>query len=122
MLNLQQYLEMRREAKKNDNAPVTALDVDINGTWDTTRYTDWSKELLGGSAAINDVQLSISGGSNKINYLLSGTYHRETTVMPTNGADRNYALYFNANTESQNKKVHTTISAGYLSKTDICSL
>jgi TonB-linked SusC/RagA family outer membrane protein len=118
MLNLQQYLEMRREAKKNDNAQVTALDVDINGTWDTTRYTDWSKELLGGSAAINEVQLSISGGSHKSNYLLSGTYHRETTVMPTTGADRNVSIYFNASTESRNKKVHTTISAAYLSKKD----
>lgn len=118
MLNLQQYLEMRREAKKNDNAQITSGDFDINGTWDTTHYTNWSKELLGGTASITNAQLSLSGGSNRTSYQLNGTYHRETSVIPGPGADRNYALYFNAAQHSKNRKLKTALSMAFLSKTD----
>jgi TonB-dependent SusC/RagA subfamily outer membrane receptor len=118
MLNGSQYLEMRREAKKNDNAVVSASDRDINGTWDTTRYTNWAKELLGGRAAIADVQLSLTGEIGRTIYRVSGTYHRETSVMPVHGADRHAAVFFSIVNTSKNKRLQTGISCGYLSKTD----
>jgi hypothetical protein len=74
--------------------------------------------LLGGAAAITNAQLSLSGGSDRLNYLLSGTYHRETSVMPARGADRSYALYFNASHNSRKQKLQTTLSVGFLSKND----
>ena len=43
LLNTEQYLQMRREAFKNDNAvPDPTIDFDLT-SWDTTRYTDWQK-------------------------------------------------------------------------------
>src|SRR5690606_313365 len=42
LLKTEQYLEMRREAFENDGIaeyPTSAYDV--NGTWETDRYTDW---------------------------------------------------------------------------------
>ncbi len=38
-----QYMEMRKEAKRNDNAPVGFFEYDLDGTWDTTRSTDCKK-------------------------------------------------------------------------------
>ena len=42
LMDTQQYLKMRNQAFVNDgiqNIPLTAPDV--NGTWDTNKYTDW---------------------------------------------------------------------------------
>src|SRR5258706_5725695 len=62
LLSTSTYLEMKREAFKND---VRIPNVDNSPdllVWDTTRYTNWQKELIGGTANITDAQLSISGG------------------------------------------------------------
>ncbi len=82
MMNTQQYLEMRNEALKNDgilpnqsNAPDLVL-------WDTTRETDWQKELLGGTANFTTITTGLSGGFNTLKYLIRGSYQKETTVLP----------------------------------------
>ena len=56
LMNTEQYLEMRKEAFANDGIttyPTSAYDV--NGTWDPTRYTDWQRELTGGTSDLIDV-------------------------------------------------------------------
>ncbi len=82
MMNTEQYLEMRRQAYANDGIttyPATAYD--INGTWDQTRSTDWQEELIGGTAVNSNVQLSLSGGSETTNFLISGSHNTQTTVF-----------------------------------------
>ena len=49
LLTTPQYLQLRREGKANDNVPILSTDYDFNGVWDTTRYTDWQKVLIGGA-------------------------------------------------------------------------
>lgn len=118
LLNTEQYLEMRREAFKNDGRTPATSDYDVNGTWDTTRYTDWQKELLGGTAHFNDVQASVSGGSSNVQYLLGAGYHKETTVFPTlikgSGADQEFAIRSNVSANSPDKKFKVQLSVNYL--------
>lgn len=109
-LNLQQYLAMRREAFANDGVKPGPVDFDVNGTWDTTRYTDWQKLILGGTAHTSDVQASISGGTDNVRYLLAGGYHREDPVMPVDGAVKKGSVHFNINSTSNDKKLQ--IDAG----------
>lgn len=81
-MNTQQYLAMRAEAFQNDGIteyPESAYD--INGTWDPNRYTDWQKKLIGGTALINNAEATVSGGSAETQFMLSGTYRRETSVF-----------------------------------------
>jgi len=76
LLNTQQYLEMREEAFANDG--ITTLPFwayDVNGTWDKNKYTDWQKELIGGTANIRSVQLGASGGSSTTQFMVSGTHY-----------------------------------------------
>jgi hypothetical protein len=77
LMNTQQYLSMRKQAFINDGIPISDTDYDVNGAWDQTRYTNWQKELLGGSATINDFRTSISGGSETTQFLISGNYRTE---------------------------------------------
>ena len=82
-MKTEQYLAMRREAFANDGLteyPKNAYDV--NGTWDENRYTDWQKELIGGTAYLTHASGTVSGENEQTHFLLNGTYHKETTVFP----------------------------------------
>jgi len=81
-LTTPQYLAMRHEGFAQDNAiPTIATAPDLL-SWDTTRYTDFKKVLIGGTAHFNDVQASLSGGNSLTQFLFGMAYHRETTVFP----------------------------------------
>jgi TonB-linked SusC/RagA family outer membrane protein len=114
MLNSQQYLEMRNEAKRNDNAAILATDYDLNGFWDTTRYTDWQKELIGGTAIFQRASITASGGSSNMSYLIGGTYSRESTVFPGNFDDKKAATHFNINSTSSNKRLRIQLTGNYM--------
>ncbi|MCI9843610.1 SusC/RagA family TonB-linked outer membrane protein [Flavobacterium pectinovorum] len=117
MMNLMdtpQYLQMRRQGFVNDGiTSYPATDYDINGTWDQNRYTDWQKELLGGTSVMTNLQTSLSGGSDLTQYLLSGTYHTETTVLPGDFGYDKGAVHFNMNHASEDRKFKLTFSTGY---------
>ncbi|SDX32060.1 TonB-linked outer membrane protein, SusC/RagA family [Aequorivita viscosa] len=83
LLNTQQYLKMRAQAFSNDGiSEYPFYEYDVNGTWDPNRYTDWQKELLGGTAYFQEYQASVSGGNRGTSYFLSGGFHNESTVFP----------------------------------------
>jgi TonB-linked SusC/RagA family outer membrane protein len=85
LLNTAQYLEMRKQAYANDGITTYPANAyDINGTWDQTHYTDWQKELVGKTATNKNVQISISGGTEKTSFLLSGTHSEQSTVFGRN--------------------------------------
>jgi TonB-linked SusC/RagA family outer membrane protein len=127
LLNTQQYLTMRREAFNNDGAAPGATDYDINGTWDTTRYTDWQKLLIGGAANVSNAQLSLSGGNANTQYLFGAGYYRETTVFPGDYADKKVNIHFNLNSISDNHKFNVNFTTNFvndlnnLSFTDLTS-
>ncbi|WP_281228067.1 SusC/RagA family TonB-linked outer membrane protein [Flavobacterium aquiphilum] len=108
------YLAMRKEAFANDGVtkyPTNAYDV--NGTWDQNSYTDWQKEILGGTAEYNMAQLSISGGSAQTQYLISGSYNRETTVFPMEFKSARAGTRANFNHTSQDQKFKISFASGY---------
>jgi TonB-linked SusC/RagA family outer membrane protein len=114
MLNLDQYLTMRYEALKNQGIanPATA-DYDINGIWDKTRYTDWQDELLGGTAHMNDAQLTATGGNVNTQFRLSGAFHNETSVFPGFNTTNRANFSSNITTQSSNSKFKANIGINY---------
>jgi len=82
-LDTKQYLEMRREAFKNDGMdPDPMVDHDLL-KWDPNRYTDWQKEMIGGTANIKDGSVELKGGSKNFGYRASGLFRQESTVYPS---------------------------------------
>jgi TonB-linked SusC/RagA family outer membrane protein len=114
LLNTQQYLEMRHEAKRNDNEGIYSTDYDINGFWDTTQYTDWQKELIGNTAHYTDVQTTVSGGGINTQILVGVGYHKETTVFPGGLADEKGSLHFSINNSSTNQKFRMQLTGNFL--------
>ena len=119
LMSDQQYLEMRHEGIQNDGLTIGTTDYDLNGTWDTTRYTDWQKRLIGGTAQYTNISGSFSGGSLTTQYLVSGTYHRETSVFPGNFSDQKGSMHFNLNSASSNQRFHLQLTGSYQADNNI---
>ncbi len=114
LLNTAQYLQMRKEAFRNDGAaPNPSADFDVT-SWDSTKYTDWQKELLGNSAVISNAEVSVSGGNANTQFLAGGAYHRESTVFPGSFADKKSSFHFNLSSSSNNKRLNVSLSASYM--------
>lgn len=120
LLDTEQYLAMRREALANDGVELNGgaysnshPDYDIDGTWDPTRYTDWQEVLLGKTAQSTTAQLSVSGGTETVQYLYGGSYHKETTIVPGDYSNRKGTMNFSINTVSPNRRFKTNISGNF---------
>ncbi|MHC0443078.1 SusC/RagA family TonB-linked outer membrane protein [Flavobacterium sp. 3-210] len=114
LMNTSQYLDMRRKAFINDGVPnYNDWDYDINGTWDQNRYTNWQKELVGKTSLINNLQGTVSGGSENTVFLFSGSYNTQTTVFPGDFIYKKGGAQFNLNHHSTDNKFKLNFAAGY---------
>ena len=113
MLNIQQYLQFRREAFANDDVIPTKENAPDLLVWDTTKNTNWQKQIIGGNAPVIDAQISLSGGSNKDRFLIGGSFHREGTVFPADISDHRMTGYMNLEHNSLDNKLYVNASVNY---------
>ncbi|MDR6781945.1 SusC/RagA family TonB-linked outer membrane protein [Pedobacter africanus] len=112
MLNTEQYLSMRKEAFTNDNITPTnanAMDVLTFGNG----YTDFYDRIMGNTGNFTDATLSISGGNKLTQYLVSGNYRHQSTVLPGDFADNKATVRFNIQGQSENNKFSFNFSGAY---------
>jgi TonB-dependent starch-binding outer membrane protein SusC len=117
VLNNKQYLEVRNEGLSNDGlTPDPDRDRDLfnNYGWSNDRNVNWQKVLIGKTSIFNNYQASLSGGNESIQYLVGGTYRRETTVVPGDYVDHKESVHFNINSTSANKKFRMLFTGNYL--------
>lgn len=124
MMNTDQYLQMRYEAISNANIDINQPPYNSDilrrlvfadvAVWDSKRYTNWQKELLGGTANFNDVMGSISGGVPNIQYNIGGNYHKETTVFAGDNSDVKGSVHISLTGSSTNQKLKAIVTATYL--------
>ncbi len=122
LMNTQQYLTMRHQAFKNDGKLPGKTDYDVNGTWDTTRYTNWEKVLIGGTAHYTNVQGSISRGTANTQFNVGGSYNRQTTVFPGDYSDKRGSAHFSLTHVSTDQKFHANFSASYANENNVIPL
>jgi TonB-dependent starch-binding outer membrane protein SusC len=121
LLNTQQYLEMRREAFSNDGLAVPSIttnptddNYDINGVWDTTRYTNWQKVLIGNVSNFTNVQGNLSGGNANTQFVVGAGYNKQGTAFLGDFFDQKASAYFNLNHTSNNQRFHAQLTASYI--------
>ncbi len=114
LLNTQEYLSMRKEAYAQDGItvyPANAYDVD--GTWDENRYTDWQEEFFGNPAYSHTIKASISGGQERTQFNLGGSFMKETTVFPMDFNYKRGTAYATLNYRNIKDKFRIQFSANY---------
>lgn len=112
-LNTQQYIHIRREAFANDGIVPAANNAPDLLAWDTTRYTNFKKLLIGNTSHTTNAQIRFSGGNAFAQFSLGGNYYKETTVFPGEFGNRRASISFNASHASSDKKFHVSITGSY---------
>ncbi len=113
MLSTAEYLELRREAYANSGEtpdPAAVLDL---FEWDQALDQNWQDKLFGGTAKLTEANVSISGGSETTNFLLSGTLRQESTVQPGDNAYSKGSGMLSVNHSSADGKFRATATANY---------
>lgn len=113
LLNTQQYLGMRHSAFTNDGVTPSQSDYDVNGTWDTTRYTNWEKAFIGNTSHYSKEDLSVSGGNSNTQFLFGGAYNKQTTVFPGDYNDQLGSGHLQINNISNDKRLRISLSSYY---------
>ena len=119
-MNTEQYLEMRREAFKNDNIIPDIKNAPDLVAWDQNRYIDWTKEFQQKQARTSNVQLDLNGGSQLTQFRFGAGFHHETPLNAAAaklvGKDLRYykgSVQLNTTHRSANNKLNLSVSAGY---------
>ncbi|MBL1410986.1 SusC/RagA family TonB-linked outer membrane protein [Sphingobacterium faecale] len=114
LLNTEQFNQMRDQAFINDEITTFPSDaLDINGTWNRDRYTDWQKELIGGTAKSQNVQVGVSAGSETTHFTASANYNNQTTVFPTDKGYKRNTFLINVNHNSKDGRFQLNSSTNY---------
>lgn len=82
LLSTEEYLAMRREAFTNDGVIPTLTTAPDLLVWDSSRYTDFSKLVLGGRAMMQAIDGTVQGGSMLTQFAAGGGYLKEGTILP----------------------------------------
>lgn len=112
MLNTTQYLEMRREAFKNDGIAPNVNNAPDLFLWDTTRYTDWQRELYGGTGGVLNASVGYTAGTPLINYRIAANYSRIDEIG-SSGNNKTMGFSFSLDRKSENRKFITALSIQY---------
>lgn len=120
LLTTPDYIRMRKEAFRNDNRTPTLSNAPDLLSWDTTRYTNWQKEFLGGTSHLTNSNISLSGGNASTQFVLGGSYYRETTVFPGANDFQRGTGRMAVNHRSTDNRFSMEASANYsMSRSDI---
>jgi TonB-linked SusC/RagA family outer membrane protein len=113
MLNMPQYLEMRREAFKNDGIVPTVGNAPDLLLWDTTRDVNWQDQLWGGMGQVTNLQSSLSGGDDRTVFRIGMGYTRQTEILTHSGANQRASVSSNLNHHSLDQKFSVSLSTNF---------
>jgi TonB-linked SusC/RagA family outer membrane protein len=112
---------MRREAFQNDGLEVPSIltnpsdyNYDIDGVWDTTRYTNWQRVLIGNVANFTNAQGFVSGGNANTQFLLGAGYSNQGTAFPGKFSDQKASANISLTHTSSDQRFHLQLTANYV--------
>lgn len=113
LLNTEQYLALRKEAFDNDGVTPTQVNARDLLLWNQDRYTDWQKELFGGTAVVTNLNLAVSGSTENTSFRLGGSYHNAGNVFPGDFDYDKLTVGLNLDHRSKNDKFRMNLSFNY---------
>ncbi|MCH5684306.1 porin [Niabella sp. W65] len=104
---------MRKEAFANDSINMTPQNAPDLLLWDTTRYTDFKDLLIGNNASVNNVNVGVSGGTDRTQFRASAGYRTENSVFVKSLANKVATVSLNVNHRTADDRLSLNISAVY---------
>ncbi len=113
MLNTEQYLEMRREALKNDGITPTAANAPELMVYDQNRYTDWQEYTWGNTGKWTDFNAGLSGGDANTNFRISTGLNSTRDITTSSGKNQRLSFASNLSHKSKNQRFDLNLSAQF---------
>jgi TonB-linked SusC/RagA family outer membrane protein len=113
LLTTPQYRVLREEAIKNDGQVVDATTAPELFNWDSTRSTDYKKLATGNYGVLKDARIDLCGGDTNTVFLVSSTYHSETSVFPGSTKEDRKSFYGHLHHQSPNHRLRIDFSGLY---------
>ncbi|QEC43480.1 SusC/RagA family TonB-linked outer membrane protein [Pseudobacter ginsenosidimutans] len=110
MLDIDEYLAIRREAFKNDGIIPTAANAPDLMVWDLNRNVDWQKELMGKGGGFQSYSASISGGDARTAFRLSASHMNTVDLQSIEGHNKATNLSFSGSHSSLNQKLTVSLN------------
>lgn len=104
MLNLSEYLAMRRTAFANDKVTPDFSNAPDLTVWDTTKSRNLLKDYIGNTSNQTEVTGAFSGGNQYLRYRFSNTLRHESTVFPGDWGYNRYSSHLSIDNTSRNGK------------------
>ncbi len=104
LLDTKGYLAMRREAFDNSGLSLTEANAPDLLLADTTRYTDFSKYLVGSNNLTQDYNLGYVTGGDRTSFRLNGNLRREAFQFDRSKSSDRYNIGFNVNHRSADRR------------------
>ena len=122
MLNTSEYVKIYNEAVDNDNLDITNSSLKRKKIPDDVPManTDWLESIFR-NGMIHSHQLSVTGGSDKTLYYLSGNYFKQDGIVLNSGFER-YSLRSKLNIDLTDKfSIANTLSISFTKKSIVGS-
>jgi TonB-linked SusC/RagA family outer membrane protein len=113
MLNIDEYLAVRREAFKNDGIIPTAANAPDLMVWDQTRNVNWQKELMGKGGGYRSYSAAVSGGDTRTSFRISAAHTNTVDLQSIDGHNKSTSLNFSVGHSTQDQKLSVDLSGTY---------
>lgn len=113
MLGTRDYVRMRRIALENDGLVADSFNAPDLVVWDTTRSTNFKDLLIGNTASVTNLQLSLSGGTDRLQYLIGTGFNHQTTVFPGDLSNNRASVHTHLRHQSKDNKFSAAMTVLY---------
>jgi TonB-linked SusC/RagA family outer membrane protein len=112
VLSTEEYIKYRKEAFKNDGILPTVNNAPDLMLWDTTRNTNWQKELFQ-TAKNTGISATLSGGDIRNSFRLSVNYNDNRAITVGKGKNEAAMIILNAGHASTDQKLRVSVGVSY---------
>lgn len=113
LANTTEYLHMRSVAFGNDNLVPNSKSAPDLLLWDTTRYTDLQKDLIGRHSKFYNMQAAFSGGNDTVRYYGGTSYQKNGTVFPGDFYQEGWGAHLSVARGAPEQRLHLSGSWTY---------
>jgi TonB-linked SusC/RagA family outer membrane protein len=118
LLDLQNYLMIRREAFKNDGLtpssdPTSSSYAPDLTVWSQTNSTNWAKYIMGGTGRQTNLQASVSGGDEQTTFDIGTNFRTQSTVLQGDNRYNRGGMHMSVAHNSADKKFYVSMTASY---------
>ncbi len=113
LLNTEEYLNMRREAFRNDGITPTVFNAPELLVYEQDRYTDWQEFAYGKTGAWTDANLNLVGGDASTTFRVGASLNNTKDITDYSGINRKVSANMSLSHSALSNKLKIQVSGSF---------